>query len=165
MRDIYRAAEKSRATIYTVVPGFQLITRTPEERVALRKRTVEMRINQTLSIVSKNLRAKVKEENARWRVLSPANLAFGAQEAVKVQTALAAVAPRTGGWTEFLETPEQAEGIYNRIFADINQRYIIGYYPTNKEHDGKRRKIKFEVRGRPDYYIVGRNYYYAPSVR
>jgi len=80
-----------------------------------------------------------------------------------MQTALAALAPRTGGWTEFLETPEQADGIYNRVLADINHRYIVGYYPTNKEHDGSRRKIKFEIKSHPDYSVLGRTAYYAPS--
>ena len=65
--------------------------------------------------------------------------------------------------TEFLETPDQADQIYARIFSDINQRYIVGYYPTNKERDGKRRKIDFKVKGHPDYQIFGRRSYVAPK--
>lgn len=68
----------------------------------------------------------------------------------------------TGGWTEFLETPEQADAIYSRIFSDINQRYIVGYYPTNKERDGTSRKIDFQVKGHPEYQILGRRSYFAP---
>lgn len=90
---------------------------------------------------------------------------FGAQQTTIMQTALAALAPRTGGWTEFLETPEQADGIYNRILADINHRYIVGYYPTNKAHDGSRRKIKFEIKSHLDYSVLGRLMYYAPSAQ
>ena len=67
-----------------------------------------------------------------------------------------------GGWTEFLEKPEQADRIYNRILDDISRRYIIAYYPTNKELDGKRRKIKFEIKGHPEYHNLGRNSYFAP---
>ena len=73
-----------------------------------------------------------------------------------MQEALAGVAPLSGGWTEFLEQPSQAQGIYSRILSDISQRYIVGYYPTNKERDGKRRKINFEVKGHPEYTILGR---------
>ena len=73
------------------------------------------------------------------------------------------VAPLTGGWTEFLQKPEEADAIYSRIFSDINQRYIVGYYPTNKERDGKRRKIDFSVKGHPEYQIYGRRSYFAPS--
>jgi hypothetical protein len=85
------------------------------------------------------------------------------QHTAKLQSALSVVATLTGGWTEFLETPDQADAIYARIFSDINQRYIVGYYPTNKERDGKRRKIRFEVKGHPDYQILGRRSYFAPG--
>jgi hypothetical protein len=81
----------------------------------------------------------------------------------KLQDALSAVAPLSGGWTEFLEQPEQADKIYARIFSDINQRYIVGYYPTNRTRDGKRRKIDFQVKGHPEYQILGRRSYFAQS--
>jgi hypothetical protein len=51
--------------------------------------------------------------------------------------------------------------IYSRIFADINDRYIVGYYPSNKTRDGRRRKISIEVKGHPEYTIIGRRSYYA----
>jgi len=86
-----------------------------------------------------------------------------AEDAIKVQTALASVATSTGGWTMFLERPEDADHVYSNIFSDINQRYILAYYPTNKEHDGKRRRIKITVRDHPDYVVVGRRWYYAPA--
>jgi hypothetical protein len=47
--------------------------------------------------------------------------------------------------------------------ARSNQGYIIGYYPTNKDHDGKRRRIAIEVKGHPDYLITSRKWYYAPD--
>jgi hypothetical protein len=59
--------------------------------------------------------------------------------------------------------PSQASEIYARIFSDINRRYVVGYYPTNKQHDGKRRKINIEVKGHPEYLVMGRKSYYAPS--
>jgi hypothetical protein len=79
------------------------------------------------------------------------------------QSALAEVSTLTGGWISFLEQPSQADEIYSHIFSDINRRYIVGYYPTNKEHDGKRRKVKVEVRGHPDYILIGRKSYLAPE--
>jgi hypothetical protein len=57
----------------------------------------------------------------------------------------------------------QAAETYNRIVKDLNQRYIIGYYPTNKDHDGKRRRISITVKGHPDYVITSRTSYYAPE--
>ena len=163
LADIFRAADKSRATIYTVIPGFRLINRTPEQQLELQRKTIETTNSQVIARMNEKSREQFKVQQERYRVFSPANLRARAQDIAIMQTALAALAPRTGGWTEFLETPEQADGIYNRILADINHRYIVGYYPTNKKHDGSRRKIKFEIKSHPDYSVLGRTAYYAPS--
>jgi hypothetical protein len=45
----------------------------------------------------------------------------------------------------------------------MNQRYLVGYYPTNKEHDGKRRKISITVREHPEYVVMSHKAYYAPA--
>jgi hypothetical protein len=80
---------------------------------------------------------------------------------IKGQLAAARVADLTGGWTSFLESEKQASEIYGRILEDINHRYIVSYYPTNKTIDGKLRKVRIEVRGHPDYVVEGRTSYYA----
>jgi len=165
LADIFRAADKSRATIYTVIPGFRLINKTPEQQLELQRKTLETTNAQVIARMNEKSREQFKVQQERYRVSSPANLRARAQDITIMQTALAALAPRTGGWTEFLETPEQADGIYNRILADINHRYIVGYYPTNKDHDGSRRKIKFEIKSHPDYSVLGRLAYYAPSAQ
>jgi VWFA-related protein len=162
--DVYQAVEKSRATIYTVVPGFRLIGLTPDQQVERVKADDQKQIAEWLATV----RPKVKEafkarEEERQKRMTIEILRYRAEESLKVQTALAEVATLSGGWTEFLETPSQAQEIYSRIFSDISKRYIVGYYPTNKERDGKRRKISFEVKGHPDYVILGRKSYYAPG--
>jgi VWFA-related protein len=162
--DVYRAVEKSRATIYTVVPGFKLIGLSPEEQVQRVKADDERRISSAMAVVGPKVReAFKKREEERQKKLTPEIIQHRAEESVKIQAALAEVATLSGGWTEFLEEPSQAQAIYSRIFADISQRYIIGYYPTNKEHDGKRRKISFEVKGHPEYTIIGRKSYFAPG--
>jgi hypothetical protein len=79
------------------------------------------------------------------------------------QSAMARAATFTGGWTAFLEDPKQAETIYSRILADVNSRYVIGYYPINKARDGARRTVAVQVRDHPDYTITGRKAYYAPG--
>jgi hypothetical protein len=62
-----------------------------------------------------------------------------ADETVRLHSALAQVAMITGGWAAFLENPSQASETYSRILSDIDRRYVIGYQPTNKKHDGKLR--------------------------
>ena len=163
LADLYRAAEKSRATLYTVIPGPQLVDVDPTSRIERVKADMIRSRDAVLSRLSSDDRKRAEQRNEEmWRPFSPANLKAKTSEMYTVQLALAALAPRTGGWTDFLETPDQASQIYSRILSDINQRYVIGYYPTNKEHDGKRRSIKVEVKGHPEYIIVGRKSYYAP---
>ncbi len=163
LADVYRTAEKSRATIYTVIPGIQLVGRTPEDQQKLIKFDTEKTLNERMTQLDrKNSERFRKEYETRWRPLSAENIKATTRQQYLQQFALAAVAGRTGGWTDFLERPEQASSIYQRIFSDINQRYIIGYYPTNKERDGKRRRISVEVKGHPEYTVLGRKSYYAP---
>ena len=50
--------------------------------------------------------------------------------------------------------PEQASELYSRVLNDINRRYVIGYYPTNRTRDGKRRNVSIEVRGHPEYIVI-----------
>ncbi len=162
--DVYRTVEKSRATIYTVVPGFRLIGLTPDQQVERVKADDERQIAEWLATVRPKVREAFKtREEERQRRMTIEILRYRAEENLKVQTALAEVATLSGGWTEFLETPSQAQEIYSRIFSDISTRYIVGYYPTNKERDGKRRKISFAVKDHPDYVILGRKSYYAPG--
>lgn len=135
LRDIYRAIEKSRASVYTVIPGAQVIG--PDTGKEL-----------------------------EWSI-APASTSSGhipitfAEKLSWFQ--LAAAGAAIGGWTSYLQTPKQAPEIYQRILADINSRYVIGYYPANKTHDGSRRKVVVEVRGHPEYAVSGRRSYVAPE--
>ena len=164
LEDVYRTVEKSRATIYTVVPGAKLIGLSSEQQLATVMAEDERAINEMLPTLSKKAReAFITRQQARKNIVPLQVLRMRAEENAKLQEALAGVAPLSGGWTEFLEQPAQAQGIYSRILSDISQRYIVGYYPTNKERDGKRRRITFEVKGHPEYTILGRRSYFAPS--
>lgn len=162
--DVYRAAEKTRATIYSIVPRTRLLDLAPDEQIkrlaAEDERTVATWADASSEKVKSNF--KVLEEQ-RLKKLTPELMQARIEQELKVQRALVDLAKLSGGWAEFLETKSQTATIYNRILADLNLRYIIGYYPTNKEHDGKRRHITIEVRGHPDYLITSRKSYYAPS--
>jgi len=162
--DLYHAVERSRATVYTVVPGIKLLGLPPEVQVAKAMNEQKRQLEELEKKMVPAIRAKLKDMRARRDQNNELiNLMWQAQDTEKLQSALSGVAALTGGWTEFLETPEQADEIYSRIFSDINQRYIVGYYPTNKERDGKRRKIDFQVKGHPEYQIYGRRSYFAPG--
>lgn len=144
LADIQRASQQAQTTIYTVMPGLRLLGLPKEEQ--LRK-------------------AKMIIDSGTF--FSPAGMSVSNQrvldKALQAQTALFSVSESSGGWIEFLESPDQAAAIYGRILADINDRYIIGYYPTNTMRDGKLRKVKIEVRGHPEYVVWGRKSYYTPE--
>lgn len=161
--DVYREVERSRATIYTVIPGTRLVGYSPDEQLIRFKADEERRLTEWLASVSSKVRTAFQKRNEeRLGRMTPEMWQQRADNGVNVQSALAAVGPLSGGSTSYLESAGQAQEIYSAIFADIDKRYIVGYYPTNKERDGKRRRISLEVKGHPDYTVLGRKYYYAP---
>ncbi|HKC89439.1 MAG TPA: VWA domain-containing protein [Blastocatellia bacterium] len=152
LEDIYTAAEKTRTTVYVVIPGIKFVGIPPDERLE-RTRTLFEKLFKTRT-------------GGVWRPQAPAfedYLQRRAQTLLRQQLALAGVAKLTGGWAEYLEEPEQAAGIYDRIFAGIERRYILTYYPTNTRRDGKLRRVEIKVRNHPEYVILGKKSYYAES--
>jgi hypothetical protein len=167
MHTVYAEVERSRAKIYTVIPNIRLID-VPKEEVAGRLTRMAEKGKLARSKYKDMWfgaeRVSPKEENNSPKLLEIDRekfLEMAAGMLIKGQTAAARVADLTGGWTSFLEEQEQANEVYGRILADINHRYIISYYPTNKTLDGKLRKVRIEVRGHPDYVVQGRTGYYA----
>jgi VWFA-related protein len=157
LNDVYKAAEKSRATVYSVIPGVRFIGLAPVEQLEGMKKSMDDW-------------ALVRRDSVDYRSLSTKVLAKiekqllkGAEMWASRQSAVSGVAKTTGGFTSFLENPNQAEEIYTRILSDMNSRYVIGYYPKNKTRDGKRRKVLIEVRNRPEYTVEGRKTYFAPG--
>ncbi len=157
-QDIYTAAEKSRTTIYTIIPGVQLMGQTPEEQIRRAREVYAQRLHA--------MRKRAGDESidaflARMRQMPDSYFQQMITTQHRQQMAAAGIAKLTGGWAEFLETPEQAAAIYERILTGINRRYLIGYYPTNEARDGKLRKVKIEVKGHPEYRVLGKQSYYA----
>ena len=157
LKDVYNAAEKSRATVYSVIPGVRFIGLSPAEQLESAKKSWDDWF-------------LVRPDAFDYRSLPKKVLVKLEKHLVQVadmwarrQSAVSGVATTTGGFTSFLENPNQAEEIYSRILSDVNSRYVIGYYPTNKTRDGKRRKVLIELRNRPEYTVEGRRSYYAPG--
>jgi hypothetical protein len=135
LRDLYYVIEKSRASVYTVIPGLRYVEATTER---------DLKKSDVVNLNRDDLRKQPLFAFTRWQQLAAAGAAIG-------------------GWTAYLQKPEEANDIYANILADINSRYVIGYYPANKTHDGKRRKVLVEVRDRPEYSVSGRRSYVAPE--
>ncbi len=135
LRDLYQAIERSRALVYTVIPGVRVT-------------------------------GPATANEPEWS-MSPASAPGTRVRTMLTETRswfqLAAAGAAIGGWTSYLETPKQAPEIYRSILGDLSERYVIGYYPTNKAHDGSQRKVSVEVRGHPEYSVTGRKSYIAPA--
>ena len=158
LRDVQAAAERARATIYTIVPGYRLVGLTFKEQ--LRRSDAARERSMSAWHIPEEIRWKMDERYSRWPLEA---IRHGIEQSMKYQQALIDLSALTGGWADFLEEPAQAAGIYERIFSDVNQRYVVGFYPTNKARDGGRRRVSIEVRGHPECTVWGRKSYYAPG--
>lgn len=159
LNDVNSIVEKSRrATIYTVIPNLQLTGLPPEEQA---RRADLMIQNEALTAYQRRLKNDPNLPALPPLKITPQWSASNSAHRLKMQQAAGGVAELTGGKTFFLEQPDQAGDIYSRILSDVNRRYVIGYYPTNKATDGKRRKVLVEVRNHPEYTIQGRKSYIA----
>lgn len=148
--DLFNAAERSRVTIYSIIPGVRFIGFSEEEQRARAKLEFEKMIQTNQRATPPN---SVKLDD---RFFSNRARIF-----LEWQLALANLAKITGGWADYLEEPGQAEAVYNRIFTGIEKRYILSYYPTNEARDGKLRKVEIKIRNHDKYTVWGRNSYYV----
>lgn len=149
--DVLESIEKSRATIYSIIPYMRFVGHSREEQIRRGRITSLVWLsafNTDLAYI--NRKADEHKENA-------------ANGYILAQSAMIQVAATSGGLTNFIEQPKDAEKVYNDIFTIINNRYTIGYYSTNEKRDGKPRNVKIEVKGHPNYKIISRNTYIAPE--
>jgi len=79
---------------------------------------------------------------------------------------LAQIADQTGGRAFGASEFSQLPGIAERIAIELRNQYVLAYSPTNKERDGKYRKVEVKMRqqkGLPALKARWRLGYYAPT--
>src|SRR2546422_2253692 len=157
--DLVTTAESSRATIYSIIPGVPFVGLSLPDQLKNARADWENRQRAYAELRRQN---NIPTQNSGLRTPSDSALMRNAEFWYHLQLALASLAKGTGAWADYLQQPEQAGELYSRVLNDINRRYIIGYYPTNRTRDGKRRNVSIEVRGHPEYIVVGRKTYFAP---
>jgi Ca-activated chloride channel family protein len=74
--------------------------------------------------------------------LGPMGTASGDRDA---RAELKKLAEVTGGSAHFPYNVDQCKDVMKEIAREVSQQYSLGYYPLNKERDGKWRKIKVAV--------------------
>lgn len=150
--DVLERIKESRATIYPIIPYMRFVGFPKEEQLkrGIISNEIWLRAQGNDDLPGINRKANKYREDA--------------VEALTVsQSAMIQVAAASGGLANFIEQPKDAEKVYDDIFTIINDRYTIGYYSPNEERNEKPRNIKIEVRGHPEYKIIGRNSYVAPE--
>lgn len=152
--DVLKAVEKSQATVYSIIPGPKFTGASKNEQRGF----AESEIRKTQSgnyartgYPAVNNNGDLPEDVVKTYV----------KTALAQQTALTQVAGSSGGFTDYIRTPDEAGAVYSRILTAINDLYLIGYYPTNEVRDGRRRTVKVEVRGHPEYQVSGLKIYSA----
>jgi hypothetical protein len=146
--DLQSAVESTRATIYSVIPGVRFLG-VPESELLTRG-----------YVANKNLLSSTPVSGAfdsdDW---ARKMASVAAKRSLAQQGAMSDVAKNSGGFTSFLEDPDEAGAIYAKILNVISTRYQIGYYSKDDSVDGKRHSVKVEVKDHPEYTVLGRKTY------
>lgn len=99
-------------------------------------------------------------------VFEPSFFAGLPGEIVSGPKLLAQIADQTGGRAYGASEFSQLPGIAEKIAIELRNQYVLGYYPTNSERDGKYRKVDLKVnqpKGLPALKARWRLGYYAPA--
>jgi Ca-activated chloride channel family protein len=80
---------------------------------------------------------------------------------IKGQENLASLAAATGGTAFVYGSPDDPDGIFRRIAAELRAQYLLAYYSSNPLLDGRFRQIKVSTPNRMDLRIRARQGYYA----
>jgi VWFA-related protein len=73
---------------------------------------------------------------------------------------LRTLAERTGGRVFPVKTLDDLSGVYRQVGDELRSQYTLGYYPSNRSHDGRWRAIRVETRA-PGISVRARSGYWA----
>ena len=99
-------------------------------------------------------------------VFEPSFFAGLPGEIVSGPKLLAQIADQTGGRAYGASEFSQLPGIAEKIAIELRNQYVLGYYPTNSERDGRYRKVELKLsqpKGLPALKARWRLGYYAPT--
>ena len=149
--DLMEGLEKAGTTVYSVIPGMRSDS------------LLDDRFGPAMNDLEKQMRREAKLKRA---VLGSTQFQYS-KRALKIweegrlrdAAAIERISEISGGITQYLDSPERANEVYRRVLDAMNQRYLIGYYPSNKNRDGRKRAIRVNLRSSNGYLIVGKSSY------
>ena len=148
--------ERAGTTVYSIIPGLRMDERSDEERMEFARLDLETIIRRETKV-----RKSLMEDK---RPFSGRVLRNWARSRLRDAGAVERVSRLTGGMTQYLDSPERAGEVYRRILEEMNQRYLIGYYPVDTTRDGRKRSIRISLRAGSNYSVTGRTSY-TPAER
>jgi VWFA-related protein len=108
---------------------------------------------------SRTVNDALRAVKAAQATLFVVGIAGGAGISIKGERALRSLAEQSGGRAFFPSREEELPRIHDLIAADIQQRYLLAYTPTNQQVDGAWRTISVrttdqthKIRTRPGYF-------------
>lgn len=158
--ELQQVAEQSGAIVYTVIPGPQLLGLSSDQQFNNAEWILEMERAAFLGRLAQRPRRpneNIVVGNQRTKRKDIENFIFHRSHQ---HTLLAEISAVTGGWTVHMETPDQAGDIYSLILSTIEQRYILGYYPTDAPAAVKQQDVFIKVRNHPEYKVLKRKTHY-----
>jgi VWFA-related protein len=149
--DLQDALEKAGTTVYSVIPGIR----------------IDGAYNTRFGKSAPDLETQVRREAKMKRTVlgnpqfhySKRALKIWEESRLRDAAAIERISEQSGGITQYLDSPERAAEVYRRVLDEMNQRYLIGYYPSNKNRDGRKRAIRVNLRSTNGYLIVGKSSY------
>ena len=70
---------------------------------------------------------------------------------------------QTGGAVYLPKTTDQLDLAFDQIAADLAQQYVLSYYPSADQRDGRLHRLELRVKSRNDVRVRSRKGYYAPK--
>jgi VWFA-related protein len=148
--DVIKVANRKGTTIYSVFTGSQLGEKNRSERIEATRRI--MRAEYEAFYLLQNRRSPPRPFSA-----SPEYLLSRANRIQTEEKAVAEVATASGGIAQSLDSADQAAAVYEKILADIGNRYLVGYYRPDDGEKGKMRarEVNISLRTPSGYRVIG----------
>jgi len=160
--DIAPLVEKSDASIYFL----ELNTEEPTLQGLLKPKTDPNYVNFSQSQIDRYYQEYDAESMQRFRpreTLTPQMVRDINAGLYKLsRRELRALAERAGGRVYPVKTLSDLTGVYKQVADELRAQYSIGYYPSNKSHDGQWRSIRVETRAK-EATVRARSGYWAPG--
>jgi Ca-activated chloride channel homolog len=105
---------------------------------------------------------EIQSSDAIFYSINPVGSAIRLNEiSLQGQADLASLAKESGGNAFVSDKSDDLEDIFSRIATELRAQYLLSYYSTNSQIDGKFRQVSVSIPERPDLRIRARRGYYA----